>query len=558
MDSITQRSGNQKEAGVDPDTRSSSGAGSMIGCLRWRLILPAGMVVSLLTYGLMFFIITTYADSMTFAAEYTQWGPWDPHATIQHFGKMMGEFGMPILHLLLTVSAAMWVGHRIGANAILHGTLIGLVAAVLNQAMGLIFSPPLLSELVLYPVLGAGGGMLGGLRGWVIRAGEEALYGTSRALNGARSPREITVAIGAHLAGAEVAGISLWSSPDGEREDFELLGSWAPRAPRAARPWPREVRPEARQREALDELHSPLVWRTRIPIQGSSDAWTVLSLPMVSTRGSVAGLLMVASSKRWGFSGKDIRAYSTVAAPAALALENWRLVDRARLSGREVGESRERQRLAHEIHDTLAQDFTSIVMNLEAAEGALPPGTLRARWHLDQARIVAREGLAEARRLVWGLRPESLENSSLPEALEQLTRQWSAASAIAVSVAVTGTPRPLPERLEATLLRVAQEAFANVRKHARASRLALTLSYMEERVVLDARDDGVGFDPSRISTDPGGGFGLKGMRERIEELDGKLLIESEPGEGATLVAEIPVSEPLGSESDRAALAEGVP
>lgn len=537
----------------------------MIGCLRWRLILPAGIVVSLLTYGLTFLLITTYADFMTFAAEYTQWGPLDPHGVIRNFGGLVGEVGMPVLHLLLTVSAAMWVGHRVGANAVPHGILIGLLAAILNQAMGLIFSPPLLSELALYPVLGAGGGMLGGLRGWVIRAGEEALYGTSRALGRARSPREITAAIGEHLAGAEVSGISLWSSPegekldgeklDGEKEEAELLGSWAPLT---ARSWPREIHPDARRLKAPDEAHSPLVWRPRIAVQGSSNAWTILSLPLVSGSGSVAGLLMVASSKRRGFSGKDIRAYSTVAAPAALALENWRLVERARRIGGEVGVSRERQRLAHEIHDTLAQDFTSIVMNLEAAEGALPPEASRTRRHLDQARVVAREGLTEARRLVWGLRPELLENSSLPEALESLARQWSGISGIEVSVAVTGTPRPLPSGLEATLLRVAQEAFANVRKHARASRAAFTLSYMEDRIVLDARDDGVGFDPSRISTDPGGGFGLKSMRERIEELDGKLLVESGPGEGATLVAKVPVSESRGAESDSAALAEGAP
>jgi signal transduction histidine kinase len=185
-------------------------------------------------------------------------------------------------------------------------------------------------------------------------------------------------------------------------------------------------------------------------------------------------------------------------------------------------------------------------MNLEAAEGAMPPSIDRARHHLDQARLTARESLTEARRLVWALRPEALENASLPEALERLVERWRGESSIVASVATTGTPCPLPSEIEATLFRVAQEALSNVRKHAPgANRVALTLSYMGDTVALDARDDGGGFDPDREAErkrdQNSGGFGLKGMRERVESVGGTLSVESVIGEGTTLAVKLPMS-----------------
>jgi signal transduction histidine kinase len=254
-------------------------------------------------------------------------------------------------------------------------------------------------------------------------------------------------------------------------------------------------------------------------------------------------LLVLTSRKARGFSRGATRAYLTTSGPAALALENVRLLEQARKTSRKAGILGERQRLAREIHDTLAQGFTSIVMNLEAAEGALPkevPVEGRTRWHLDQARFTARESLTEARRLVWALRPEALDNASLPEALAQLAARWADSSGVEASANVTGTPRRIPAEAEVTLVRMAQEALANVLKHARASRVVMTLSYMSDLVALDVIDDGVGFDPEDERADtPEGGFGLNAMRDRIGQLGGSLTIESAPGEGTTLVAELP-------------------
>src|SRR5262245_44256454 len=209
---------------------------------------------------------------------------------------------------------------------------------------------------------------------------------------------------------------------------------------------------------------------------------------------------------------------------------------------RRAGVLEERQRLAAEIHDTLAQGFTSIVMRLEAAQAAQDAGSKEGVDHIEQSLHTAREALREARRLVWSLRPESLERGSLPEALSRATAQLAHQTGMSARTVVTGEARRLPVALEITLLRAAQEALANVRRHAHARHVTVTLSYMEDAAVLDVCDDGVGFTPGLLSTEPGwqSGLGLVAMRERVETLRGSLTVESAPGQGSTVVVAIPI------------------
>ncbi len=207
---------------------------------------------------------------------------------------------------------------------------------------------------------------------------------------------------------------------------------------------------------------------------------------------------------------------------------------------REAGILDERQRLAGEIHDTLAQGLTGIVTQLEAAEQArqIPDEWQR---HISQARKLARESLTEARRSVRALRPEQLEGAGLPDAVAGLARRWAQTCPVAVSVETTGDMRPLPAEIEAALFRVAQEALTNVAKHARASKVALTLSYLDDVVLLDVRDDGVGFDPAAApSSDSNSGFGLDGMRQRLGRVGGALEVESAPAEGTAISACVPL------------------
>jgi signal transduction histidine kinase len=223
---------------------------------------------------------------------------------------------------------------------------------------------------------------------------------------------------------------------------------------------------------------------------------------------------------------------------ASLA-ENAGLQQQLLIQAREAGVSDERQRMAREIHDTLAQGLTGIVTQLQAAEQAADD---RERWrrHVRAATRLARESLSEARRSVHALRPEALDGGRLSEALADVAERWSALHGIAVHVTTTGTARPMPPEADVALLRTAQEALTNVAKHARAAKVGLTLSYLENEVALDVRDDGRGFVPDRVGADPsGGGFGLVAMRQRVESLSGSLQVESEPGAGTAVSARIP-------------------
>jgi signal transduction histidine kinase len=183
----------------------------------------------------------------------------------------------------------------------------------------------------------------------------------------------------------------------------------------------------------------------------------------------------------------------------------------------------------------VAQGFTSIIMLLQAADAAVDsqPGT--ARRHLALALATARDNLAEARALVTALTPAELESAALDSALRRLTDAVAGQLKVTAAFEVAGTPRPLPTATEVVLLRVCQEALANVRKHAHARRMLVRLRYGDGLVGLDVTDDGCGFDPGR----DGGGYGLRGMRARVGQEGGRLDVRSAAGAGTTVSVEVP-------------------
>lgn len=216
------------------------------------------------------------------------------------------------------------------------------------------------------------------------------------------------------------------------------------------------------------------------------------------------------------------------------------------VQAREAGVQDERQRMAREIHDTLAQSLASVLAQLQAAEQTLTADSSE-RLQVTAAIVQAREGLTEARRTVHAVEPQVLAEARLPEAIQGAVIRWSRENGVEGALTTTGHPRPLHTDIEVTLLRAAQESLANVAKHARAHRVVLTLSYMEDEVTLDVVDDGVGFRPAAIPG-PGalrgqaareGGFGLTGMRQRVQRLAGRLEIESAPGDGTAISATVP-------------------
>ncbi|MFD9128592.1 sensor histidine kinase [Kitasatospora sp. NPDC059571] len=204
----------------------------------------------------------------------------------------------------------------------------------------------------------------------------------------------------------------------------------------------------------------------------------------------------------------------------------------------------ERERLSREIHDTLAQGLSSIQLLLRAAERALPGDVPAAGAHVRQAREAAQDNLAEARRFVRELAPPVLDGVPLAGALERLCATGSARAGVPVHFTLSGEPAALPAPQELALVRVAQSALANAVQHARPGRIEVSLSYMGTAVALDVVDDGTGFDPAALPA-PGapagpadGGFGLAAMRARMAALGGTLSVESAPGQGTAVAAQL--------------------
>ncbi|MFF2504972.1 sensor histidine kinase [Streptomyces sp. NPDC058067] len=217
-------------------------------------------------------------------------------------------------------------------------------------------------------------------------------------------------------------------------------------------------------------------------------------------------------------------------------------------SERREGMLAERQRLSMEIHDTLAQGLSSQQMLLQAAERMWGADPDKARAHVRTAESIAEHNLTEARRFVHDLAPADLAaGGGLGEALHALAaRESGDRLTVRVHIDDGGRRRPdLPDRVQSALLRIAQGALANVREHADATTAALTLTLLDDQVVLDVADDGHGFDPSVLPGTAAGvrGHGLPAMRARVGQLGGTLTIESVPGEGAVLSAAIPLETP---------------
>lgn len=304
-------------------------------------------------------------------------------------------------------------------------------------------------------------------------------------------------------------------------------------------------------------------------------------LPFLAATVLIAGMVAAVTLTWWGASdrfdptlllGPACLAVLAIGAYRALASESarrQRLLDeltstRDELAAaqRAAGAMAERHRLSRELHDTLAQDLTSINLLLRAAEqdrGDPPVGAeLVAR-----AAATARSGLAEVRRVVRDLAPSALAEANLSEALERACAQAGAAHPIRLRV--VGQARPLSSTVEAAVLRTARGALANVVEHAAASTAVVTLTYLDDAVALDVRDDGRGLAPAVPAAAVGGfsaaaagagpvtaagagdvpgagarGHGLRGIRERVEALHGTMVTESAPGEGTALAITIPV------------------
>lgn len=212
----------------------------------------------------------------------------------------------------------------------------------------------------------------------------------------------------------------------------------------------------------------------------------------------------------------------------------------------------ERNRMARELHDTLAQGLSAISMQLEAVKRHLP-GETKAREFLDIARSLVREKLADARDAIWNMRSQVLESGNLATALGDILKTLTDDTGTKGELCVRGNIRRLAPLAENNLLRIGQEAITNASKYAAAKNILVTLDFEERRLRLNISDDGKGFDATSPPASDSG-FGLKGMQERAAEIHAEFSVSSEPGEGTivTLTLPLPDSRPVGAAEDRAA------
>lgn len=243
----------------------------------------------------------------------------------------------------------------------------------------------------------------------------------------------------------------------------------------------------------------------------ASGVRSVMLAPMLLGE-QIFGALRLRSAQPKVYTREEIEMVQALAQQATLALQMARLAEQQQQSV--VLE--ERNRMAREIHDTLAQGFTGITIQLEAAEDALADAPQRAQFHLARARELARYSLNEARRSVQALRPELLVHRDLAGAMAQVVAEITAGGAADVRFHVSGEPCPLPPDVEDQLLRIGQEAMANALKHGQPRRVDTTLAFDDDAVRLCVKDDGRGFDVQRMGDSHG--MGLRGMSERAERV----------------------------------------
>ena len=251
-----------------------------------------------------------------------------------------------------------------------------------------------------------------------------------------------------------------------------------------------------------------------------------------------------------GIMGPAVSALVTIAityAFSALSRMNRELMEtRSQLveSEREAGMTAERQRIAHEIHDTLAQGLSSIQMLLHAADRDLATENIpKAQERIELARRTAADNLHEARAMIAALQPAALSETSLGAALTRMAENFAATGGVDVSVDVEGEAQQLPMKVEAALLRIAQGAVGNVVKHAHATKARVTVTYAPDEVRVDVVDNGQGFDVEAVENKPAGlgHIGLSAMRRRAAELGGEVVVESTPGSGTAVSVSVPLN-----------------
>jgi PAS domain S-box-containing protein len=290
-------------------------------------------------------------------------------------------------------------------------------------------------------------------------------------------------------------------------------------------------RPDSEWVPRINDMTPPLVRaeHSRLAALGVS---TNLAIPML-TSGRVAGFIGLQFTKKREFQPEEIDLSRALAHQAMLTMQLVRLSRESQ----QAAVMAERNRMARDIHDTLAQGLTGVIVQLEAAEDAQAQNLAKdAAAHIERAGELARESLQEARRSVYALRPLVLAGKNLCAAMEELIRKMVTGTSLRTEFTAQGEPPPLPQEWEENLLRVGQEVLTNTLRHARANRFKAHLVFDPQAIRLELRDDGCGFDPASRHD----GFGLLGIKERVETMGGELTVQSAPENGTDIFVVLPL------------------
>jgi len=274
-----------------------------------------------------------------------------------------------------------------------------------------------------------------------------------------------------------------------------------------------------------DGLSDPALLLLKKHLQGLG-VRAVLFVPMLIA-GHVTGIIGVRFPQKRAFQKDEIELTQALAHQAMLAIQLMRLSEQSR----QAAVVAERNRMARDIHDTLAQGFTGVIMQLEATKGAIAQNNLaEATDRVERAGDLARVGLGEARRSVLALRPRSLQDTTLCLALDDLLKRMTNGSGLQAEFHLEGDEPTMPADWEEGLLRIAQESLTNTIKHAKAKTFRATLTIAPNEIQFRLVDDGVGFDLHAEHE----GFGLVGMKERVDQIGGQFILRSMPGQGAEI------------------------
>lgn len=260
---------------------------------------------------------------------------------------------------------------------------------------------------------------------------------------------------------------------------------------------------------------------------------------------SVAGIgLLIVILAFSGFMARYIEAFQSEAQRNRELYRQLQVAqEQLAMREREAGVEDERKRLAGEIHDTIAQQFTSVITNLQAAENTVTHDPQTAKGHVQNAVHAATQGLSDCRALLSTMQPDVLSGRTLQAVLEETINEAHKQHSYSIELHIQGDAQLLSRPVETMLVRALQESLRNIAKHARATNVSVTLSWLEDEVLLDIQDDGIGFEPEEIvAGESGNRMGLLTMEHRVERAGGTFALESTPGEGTSIAVSFPTGD----------------